>query len=175
MHRQHIEVQLATVQNPDWSPDKDGEKAFPRFEKVPVNVRESAIATLAARGLLDAAQVQAADKFRRLWETMGGKGAGALDYAREYVDGGRIAEPITSGQLDAGRQLKTASQALKAAHGEYAYKLVSYICGQGRSIHEMTETRRQRDTMTDNLKAYLNVLASLWNLAHKRKTVSHAK
>ena len=175
MHRQHIEVQQATIQNPDWTPDRDGEKAFPRFEKVSVNVRESAVATLASRGLLDAAQVQAANRFRRLWETMGGKGAGALDYAREYVDGGRIAEPITASQLDAGRQLKAASKALKAAHGEYAYRLVCYICGEGRSIHELTETRRQRDTMTDNLKAYLDVLATLWLLAHKRKTVSHAK
>ncbi|WP_315857752.1 hypothetical protein [Rhizobium leguminosarum] len=45
-----------------------------------MNIRESVITTLAARGVLDAAQVAAATHFRALWESMGGKGASAIDW-----------------------------------------------------------------------------------------------
>ncbi|WP_432416649.1 hypothetical protein [Rhizobium leguminosarum] len=51
-----------------------------------MNIRESALTTMAARGVLNAAQVAAAPRFRALWESMGGMGASAIDYGREQVD-----------------------------------------------------------------------------------------
>lgn len=161
------EVMTATVENPNWSRSHDGDKTNPRFITVAFNHKESAISALAAKGVLDAAQVAAAVRFRGLWEALGGSGAKAMDYSKEPVDGGGTSEPISVKQLNAGADLKRASDALKAAHGLYAYRLVSYIAGEGRSIHELTETRRQRDTMTDNLRAYLDVLADLWNYSGK--------
>ncbi|WP_246786939.1 hypothetical protein [Rhizobium leguminosarum] len=49
-----------------------------------MNIRESAITTLAARGVLDAAEVAAATHFRALWESMGGKGASAIELERSW-------------------------------------------------------------------------------------------
>lgn len=153
---------FATVENPNWSRAHDGEKTNPRFITVPFNHKESAVSTLAAKGAIDPAQLAAAVRFRSLWEAVGGAGAKAMDYTREPVDGGGAVDPISMKQLTAGSELKRASDALLKAHGLYAYRLVSYIAGEGRSIHEMTETRRQRDTMTDMLRLYLDVLAELW-------------
>lgn len=159
--REPVQV-TAMVENPNWSRAHDGDKTNPRLIAVPFNHKESAISVLAAKGSIDAAQTAAAVRFRSLWEALGGSGAKAMDYTREPVDGGGASEPISLRQLTAGAELKVASDALKAAHGIYAYRLVSYIAGEGRSIHEMTETRRQRDTMTDNLRTYLDVLAGIW-------------
>ena len=77
-----------------------------------------------------------------------------------------MSEPISIRQLEAGRALKSAKSELVSIYGEYGYRLVGYIAGEGRSIHELTETRRQRDTMTDNLRAYLDVLARLWKFSN---------
>lgn len=157
----------ASVENPNWSRAYDGDRTNPRFVTVPFNHRESAISLLAAKGAIDPAQMAAADRFRAIWEALGGAGAGALDYSREPVDGGGASEPITERQLTAGKELKRAAEALRTSHGEYAYRLVTYVAGEGRSIHELTETRRQRDTMTDNLRAYLDVLSDIWGFANK--------
>ncbi|MBZ9894230.1 hypothetical protein LB545_07715 [Mesorhizobium sp. BR1-1-6] len=162
---QHIEIGSAIIENPNWSRDHDGDKTNVRYVSQPINIRESAITTLAAKGVINAGQAAAAVRFRAAWERMGGAGAGALDYSKEPVDGGGVVEPITIRQLEAGRELKDARDALKKAHGEYAFRVVCYIAGEGRSIHELTETRRQRDTLTDNLRAYLDVLAVLWEYA----------
>lgn len=164
----HMELAAVTVDNPHYSRAHSGEKWNPPKSAAVMNIRESAISLLAAKGVINAAQVAAADRFRGLWETLGGSGAGALDYTKEPVDGGGVSEPITVKQLEAGRQLKAASKELKELHGEYAYRLVGYIAGEGRSIHEMTETRRQRDTMTDNLRTYLDILAALWGYSTDR-------
>lgn len=162
---QHIEIGVAEIENPNWSRDHAGDRTNVRYVQQPINIRESAITTLAAKKVIDKGQAAAADRFRAAWERMGGAGAGALDYSKEPVDGGGIAEPITVRQLEAGRELKAARDALVKAHGEYAYRLVGYIAGEGRSIHELTDTRRQRDTMTDMLRIYLDVLAVLWKFS----------
>ncbi len=167
-----ITIGVATVENPDWRPDRDGEKAFPRMVSVPINTRESAIGTLIARGQLNPAQALAAETFRRHYERMGGKGASAMDYSRVVVDGGPIADPINPGQIEAGKQLHNAFKALTKAHGLYAYKLVSYIVGDGYSMHDLAQTRRQRDTMTDNLRTYLDVLAEEWGFSKKAAVMS---
>jgi len=156
------------VDNPLYSRAHHGDRTNPERIGAVINVRESAVVMLEAKGVLDKAQVKAAERFRKLWERMGGAGAGAMDYSRVVVDGGISPDPISESQMEAGRSLKDAQEALKKAHGEYSYRLVGYICGQGYSIHDLCETRRQRDTMTDLLRMYLDVLAEHWHLA-KRK------
>jgi hypothetical protein len=163
------ELVAAEVDNPLYAPEHDGDRTNPRRIGAFVNIKESAITALAAKGALNAAQVAAAVRFRKLWERMGGSGAGAMDYGRVVVDGGKTPEPISAMQMEAGRELKEAQTRLKQAHGEYAYRLVGYICGQGYSIHDLCETRRQRDTMTDLLRMYLDVLADMWGLAGGRR------
>lgn len=162
MRHQGPEIVAVKKENPLWSRDHDGSRTNVRYVDMPVNIRESAITALAARGAIDEGQAAAADRFRQAWEALGGAGAKAIDYSREPVDGGAAIEPITVRQMSAGQDLKHAQKALKTVHGEYACRLVGYVCGEGRSIHELTETRRQRDTMTDNLRTYLDLLAKLW-------------
>jgi hypothetical protein len=157
------------VENPLWSRDHDGDKTNQRRIGAMVNLNESAITRLAAKGAIDNAQARAAIRFRQLWERMGGAGAGAMDYSRTFVDGGKTPDPISEHQMEAGRTLKAAEQALRKEHGLYAYKLVCYICGEGYSIYDLTETRRQRDTMTDLLRMYLDVLAGLWGMAKRER------
>lgn len=155
------------VENPLWSRDHHGRKDNPRYIIGSVNLRESAIVELFAKKALDGAQYEAAERFCRLFETVGGKGARAIDYTREFVDGGRFPDPIGDAQIDAGKKLAAAYEHLTKQHGLYAWRLVSYVCGEGRSIRELTETRRQRDTMADNLRLYLDCLCVHWNLGTK--------
>ena len=166
---QHIEIGSIEVDNPYWSRDHDGKLPQTRYVDAPVNMRESAIVALRAKGAIDDGQYQAAEKFCRLYEAMGGTGARAIDYSREHVDGGGVIQAIGDGQIEAGRKLKEAYDALTRRYGVYAWKVVGYICGEGVSIHDMTETRRQRDTLTDNLRSYLDVLAEHWSFSTGQK------
>jgi len=169
--RQHEHIEPTTafmqVENPNWSRDHHGRRDNPRYISAEVSLRESAIVALRAKGAIDEPQHQAAEQFRRLFEAIGGKGARAIDYSREFVDGGRFPDPIGDRQIDAGKKLAAAYDVLTAAHGLYAWRLLGYICGEGRSIRDLTETRRQRDTMADNLRAYLDCLCAHWGFVRK--------
>lgn len=156
-----LELQETFVDNPDWRPDLEGEKGFPRKVRASVNVRESAVGTLAARKLIDEAQAEAAVRFRRHWEATGGAGAQAMDYSRDKVDGGQIADPIDIAQLRAARHLAEAERTL----GERNYHLVRSVCGEGRAMTELYDTKRERLTATDNLRASLDDLCRIWGIA----------
>lgn len=161
-----IETVERFVENPDFSRDHaEGKAGNIRIIKAQVNVRESAIATLAARGALDAAQVASADRFRALWERMGGKGVKAIDYSNEPVDGGGYSDPIVSTQLEAGKQLKRCRELL----GEYGYNLVRLVAGERKSIHEICGSRREREFTAMRLRQDLTSLAEMWNLQSRKR------
>jgi hypothetical protein len=170
--RPHLEIIDQDIENPMWSRAHDGKGANPRLIRGQVNTLESPVSYLASKGALTASQVAAADIFRKLFERVGGAGARAIDYSRPHVDGGGTADPINPNQLDAGLQLKRAHDALTASYGRYAWLLVMYICGEGKHIREMTETRRQHDTMLDGLRMYLDCLAAHWKLSSKIRNAS---
>jgi len=149
------------VANPVYMPAHDGEKWNPRKVPALVNVRESAVASLEARGQLDECQVKTADAFRAYWEATGGVGARAIDYTREYVDGRGAIDPLPERRLTASEKLRDAKTHL----GWRNYDLVAKVCGEGRSFRELATSRRERDTMADNLRSSLDDLAVLWKLA----------
>lgn len=157
--RPHLDLRPTKLDNPGYSRDHaEGKLGNVRVIDGMINVRESGIATLAAKGLLDMSQVAAADKFRQLWETMGGAGAGAIDYTREHVDGGPAREPITERQTTAGKEINRA----RILIGKHGFELVTMIAGQRNSLHELYTTRRERDTAADMLRVYLTQLAGMW-------------
>lgn len=156
-----LELHSQFVDNPDWRPDLEGEKGFPRKVKATVNVRESAVGTLAARKLIDQSQAEAAIRFRRHWEATGGVGAQAIDYSRDKVDGGQIADPIDIKQMRAARHLAEAERTL----GERNYALVRSVCGEGKAMTELYQEKRDRLTATDNLRMSLDDLARIWGIA----------
>lgn len=160
-----IETVERYVENPDFSRDHvEGKAGNVRIIKAQVNIRESAIATLAQKGGLDDAQVAAADRFRALWERMGGKGTGAIDYTKEPVDGGGHRDPISISQLEAGHELKRC----RALLGEYGYLIVRLVAGERRSLHEICGSRRERESTADHLRIDLTALAKLWNMQTRR-------
>jgi hypothetical protein len=161
-------VHLATIQNPDWRADLDGEKAFPRDIVAAVNMKESSVETLFARKLLSKSQKQAADKFREHWEKAGGKSSG-LDYTQDRVDGGR-GDPVTS-KLASIQELKRARQYL----GMRGYETLEAICGEGKSMTDLAPHKRERLTMADNLRADLDDLATMWGMQTKQRQVKEAR
>jgi hypothetical protein len=156
------EVQWQTIENPHYS--RDHTDLHHRYVQQRVNVAESAVATLHARGHISEHQVRAADKFRALWEAMGGAGAGAIDYAREPVDGGGARDPISVRQMEAGRELARCREIL----GYRGYTLVSRVCGEGLSLSEIGSIQRQKTAAAENLRMHLDDLAQLWGLSTKR-------
>ena len=162
------EVVTAEIDNPDWRPDREGDRAFPRKHPASRNVRESEIAFLHARKAIDDSQLAAGDMFRKLFEAMGSSGARAIDWRREAVDGGRLPDPIGQHAIDAGKKLASAHARLTAVHGEYSWRIVTYVCGQSKSVqHDLTYTRREKEAMLENLRMYLNVLAGHWGFSTK--------
>ncbi|PDS80268.1 hypothetical protein [Rhizobium sp. L43] len=162
----HRTLRAVSVENPFYSRAHAGDPTNPRKISAVVNIRESAITTMAARGRIDVAQVAAADRFRRLWETMGGKGASAIDYGREYVDGGKRSDPITERQMNAADGLRRAHRAL----GDHGYWLVSRICGEGYSINEVVRpgsSKRAKLNAANDLRSCLDTLCEMWNLVVK--------
>lgn len=157
------------VENPNWSRDHHGRKDNPRYITATVSLRESAITTMHARKLIDDAQAAAAVRFRRNWEAMGGKGAGAIDYSHEPVDGGGVAETVADRHLLAGREL----HACRIHLGVRGYKLVSQVCGEGHQVSELFAERRAQLSAMDALRGYLDDLAELWSI--KSRTTRCAK
>lgn len=151
------------VDNPDWRPDREGEKAFPRQVPAVLNVRESAVETLRSRGFLAASQKAAADRFRELWEAAGGKTI-SIDYTLDRVDGGK-GDPIT-GRLRAAQEL----QRCRLLVGQRGYDTLQAVCGEGKALAEISPHKRDRLTMADNLRADLDDLASMWGMQTRRRT-----
>lgn len=96
------------------------------------------IDTMTARREITHVQRSACDWFRRLYDNASIGGARAIDYSREYVDGGRVAQPLSEAVLQAGRDLKTlmAWQGV----GPNGYILLVRIIGEERGVVEIAKT-----------------------------------
>jgi len=167
---QHAKVKLVEIENPHYSKVHAGASGNPKTITAAMNLRESPIAMMAAKGHLEAHQVEAAIKFRRLWESLGGAGAGSFDYSREPVDGGGAREPISDRQIDAGFKLQECRELLGRRH----YDVVSRVAGEGCTIAELGVSKRARHTLADYLKDALEDLAVHWGF-QKRKTQQNSQ
>lgn len=156
----HSAIKLVEVDNPHYSRSHEGASGNPRKTTAALNLRESPIAMMAAKGHLEQHQVEAAIKFRRLWETLGGSGACSFDYSREPVDGGGPREPITDNQIDAGRRLEKCRDHI----GTRSFKIVEKVAAEGVPISHLGSTHRERTTLADYLKNALDDLADHWGL-----------
>ncbi|MDH7790717.1 hypothetical protein [Ochrobactrum sp. AN78] len=144
--------------NPDFNSSRAETSGNRRKIKLPHNAKESAIITMAARGHLNAAQLQAAKRFCHYYERLGGSGAGSFDYSREPVDGGGVRTTISESQIEAGQQLKQCRELL----GVVGYDLVSKVAGQGLSLDGICSDKRRKNYAADHLRDCLDVLAVHW-------------
>ncbi|MER9596092.1 hypothetical protein [Mesorhizobium sp. M0244] len=157
-------LRAVTVPNPNFARAHAADASNPPTVAAVVNIRESAVTTLAARGQLDASQVAAADRFRRHYEALGGRGVKAIDPGRFQVDGGKPRDHFTDAQMNAGRELAKC----RALLGVRGYRLVSLVAGEGRSLCEIAAGKRERLTAADMLRWFLDDLAAMWHLASRR-------
>lgn len=156
----HLKASIRYMErdNPMWSKEHDGAVGNPKKVTVAVNIHESAIGTMAARGLLDEAQVKAGDRLRYLMERAGGAGARAIDYAREPVDGGNGKDPIPDMVIDAAKQLAQVSPLV----GRKAYAILQAVIRQGCELKDIARTQREKTTTADYIKDALDILAEHW-------------
>lgn len=152
---QHTDIAIVEIDNPHYSKAHAGATGNPKTTTAAMNLRESPIAMMFAKGHLEIHQLQAADEFRRAWEALGGSGAGSFDYSREPVDGGGAREPITDRQVNAGFFLKACQKALGPRH----YDVLCKVVGQGCTIAELGASKRERYTLADYLRHALDDLA----------------
>lgn len=94
-----------------------------------------------------------------------------MDYSRDKVDGGQIADPIDISQMRAAKHLAEAERTL----GERNYELVRSVCGEGKAMTEIYSEKRDRLTATDNLRASLDDLARIWGIAVKASGKANTK
>jgi hypothetical protein len=152
-----IAIATVTVDNPLWNRAHEGKTANLRYTQAAINVRESAVEWLYARKVLSFSQKRAADRFRQLWENAGGTIA-SVDLTRIRVDG-RRSDPVVS-KLRVIQELQRARILL----GQRGFDTVQAVCGEGKSLTDITRDPRARKTLADNLRAALDDLASLWGM-----------
>ncbi len=153
------------VKNPYFQPEHKITNDNPVEIDAAINIKESAVETLFARGVLDRAQKRAADRFRAFFEAMGGAGASAMDYSKVVVDGGPSAEPLPERKVNAGKELNACRLLL----GARLFALVCKVCGEGKALLEISVGTRERLTAADNLRDALNDLADMWNMKTNRR------
>ncbi len=163
----HADVAVVEIDNPHYSAVHAGSPGNPKTVAAAMNVRESPITLMYAKRLIEAHHMEAANKFRRLWEMLGGAGAGSFDYSREPVDGGGVREPITDRQVHAGLTLKVCQSVI----GLKAFQIVERVCGEGRTIAEISPSQREKTTNMDYLRDALEALAGHWGYQTKRRKV----
>lgn len=160
----HADIRMVEIDNPHFSRTHTGSPGNPKTITAAINLRESPIAMMAAKKHLQPHQVEAAIKFRKLWETVGGAGAGSFDYSKEIVDGGGVRDCINDHQLDAGLELKACSLVI----GRRAYDIVEKVAGEGRTITELGNSHRERTTLADYLRNALEDLSEHWGYRNRR-------
>ena len=147
--RREIELVPREVADPHFDPAYSPSRE-PDTVTVMVNVRESSIAQMQARGQIDDAQKVAADRLRGVFERAGFGGIASLDITRERVDGGRSRDGITDTRLDAARQLSSLAREL----GKIGYPVCVLICGDRLSVREMAHRMLGRPAKKRELDYY---------------------
>lgn len=155
-----VEVGSTEVENPYFKPGYDEDKGNPKRIAVSINLKESAVVSLAVRGKLEPHQVAAANRFGHSWEMVNG--------ARTKPLGERITNrgpsTLTLKLICAGDDLRQARYTL----GSRCYWLVCTVCGEGKGLSDLypdPTQKRERLTAADNLRASLDDLAAMWGLA----------
>lgn len=99
-----------------------------------VNVRETPLEHMYARGVITDGEKRAGEMFRRHCETIE-MGGGVIDPARIKVDTSGPGDPMSDKAIDAGRKLAFAAQRI----GHMDYALLHEVCAAGRSLVEVAK------------------------------------
>jgi hypothetical protein len=140
-----------------------------------VNVRESAIDHMASRGRINTAQEEAGQRFRKLWELAAIGRKQGIDPAKEFVDGGSLADPISDDLVRASAELNR----VMAVTGQAGSKLLIAIVGEGKRIEDVAQNwskaggivrgERAQGYVTARMIEALDDLVSHWGLESKSR------
>ena len=153
------EYRAVEVDNPYHSKDHPEDATNPKRIAVTINLKESAVVSLAVRGRLEPHQIAAAECFRRSFEVACGLRQGPSLAERVSHANGPRAYAATLAQAN---QDMTRSRLLL---GQRSHGLVVAVCGQGMALPDLFEVKRDRLTAADNLRHSLDDLAQMWGLA----------
>jgi hypothetical protein len=143
------------MDNPYYSSSHPESQTNPRT--VVVSLRDSSIVTLAAHGVIDANQVEAAWRFGKAWQTIQSLGNRSAGFG-EWVDSSYRSADVAESRIKAAGDLRKAKRVL----GDHGYMLVSKVCGEGWHIRDLYHKRGERDAMTLMLRIHLASLARIW-------------
>jgi hypothetical protein len=134
------------------------------------NVRESSIDHMFSRKRIDAAQNEAGQRFRKLWERAAVGRNQAMDTTKENVDGGGFVDPISDELVKASIELNRVMGAL----GPIGSNLLIAIVGEGKRIDETARKwikdggkvrgERAEGYITGRMIEALDDLVRLWKL-----------
>lgn len=135
-----------------------------------VNVRESSIDHMFSRNRIDAAQNEAGQRFRKLWERAAVGRNQAMDTTKETVDGGGFVDPISDDLVKASIELNRVMGAL----GPVGANLLISIVGEGKRIEDAARDwindggrvrgERAEGYITGRMIEALDDLVRLWKL-----------
>jgi hypothetical protein len=133
------------------------------------SLRSDPLAQLHARGYIDDAQYQGGRSFQGDWERAE-RGPRAIDPAKEYVDGGLPAEPISDGQRAAVARLNRAEGEL----GAVGISLTHDVLVAGLNLSEVARRRglsgrAAREYFGQRFRECLDTLAVVYGFANGRK------
>lgn len=130
--------------------------------------RDDPLARLHDRKQIDEAQYQGGRAFQHDFETAE-RGPQAIDPSKEFVDGGRLPEPITEAQRSAVKRLAACHRDL----GLDGSSLVNDVLIHGRTLNEVCMQRRLRGEVWEKyfgkrLRECLNRLAFIYGFATEK-------
>lgn len=115
-------------------------------------------------------QYEAGHRFRGIWETARLGGARAIDYGRERVDGGLIADPISDRSMDATKELNAIAHYV----GEAGYQRLIAVVGEGLGISQIAflngcYSKTQQDGFANIIRDLLSQLVKFFGLIGEGK------
>ena len=159
--RRRVTIVMAEIDNPYFNAGHLIDATNPRKISAHRNANESPLVLMHHRGTINDVQAEAGLRFRRLYERVMA-GTPSPGDIKERVDGGRGADPMDEGRMDAGRALRDAA----AYMGRSEYWVVRTICGDGVSLREFAKMAGVRHgAARAALRSGLDKLAEVWRLA----------
>jgi hypothetical protein len=102
------------------------------------NVREHAISQLHSTGVITDDQRIAAELFRAKYEMSVLGASKAIDYTKERVDGGRLAEPLSERVQEAFQWLNSVAR--YPGIGKQGFSVLVAVCGEGKGLIETAKS-----------------------------------
>jgi hypothetical protein len=129
------------------------------------SIRNDPLGRLHSHRLLDEAQYQGGRAFQCDWEKAE-RGPQAIDPTREYVDGGRMREPITEGQRKAVLRLNRAERELGADGSALVHEvLILGMTMQQIGLRRGLRSQRWIDYFARRFRECLDRLALMYGFA----------